>query len=279
MKIRTDFVSNSSSSSFIVINRSGHKDKYEGPEKLVLPQGDPDGDYEEPGCCWFGWQTQKYFDMMSKLNWCALMCQEQLYYELKGGKEAKETGYSFSEMEAMLKRVCKKELGCEVEIKHKDDLLELDGPADSDDNGYIDHQSGLYERLENARMFKSDQMLADFITNSDSYIDNSNDNDGRQWKFENDEYDLARGGYYMRPKDYSGLTENQVSAADEKKLAEKYGEGSRELRLMRKKLQNLGFEVDGARTELRLLEDQYKELQKQVEDQEKKEGLFRYDYE
>ena len=128
-------------------------------------------------------------------------------------------------------------------------------------------------------MFKSDEMLADFITNSDSYIDNSNDNDGRQWKFENDEYDLERGGYYMRPKDYSGLTENRVSAADEKRLAEKHGEGSRELRLMRKRLQNLGFEVDGARTELSLLEDQYKELQKQVEDQEKKEGLFKYDYE
>lgn len=279
MKIRTDFVSNSSSSSFIVINRSGRKDKYDGPEKLVLPHGDPDSDYEEPGCCWFGWQTHKYFDMMSKLNWCALMCQEQLYYELKGSKEAKETGYSFSEMEAMLKRVCKKELGCEVEIKHKDDLLELDGPSDSDDNGYIDHQSGLYETPENARMFKSDQALADFITNSDSYIDNSNDNDGRQWKFENDEYDLERGGYYMRPKDYSGLTENQVDAAEEKELAEKHGKGSRELRLMRKKLQSLGFEVDGARAELRLLEDQYKELQKQVEDQEKKEGLFRYDYE
>lgn len=279
MKIRTDFVSNSSSSSFIVINRSGRKDKYDGPEKLVLPHGDPDSNYEDPGCCWFGWQTHKYFDMMSKLNWCALMCQEQLYYELKGSKEAKETGYSFSEMEAMLKRVCKKELGCEVEIKHKDDLLELDGPADSDDNGYIDHQSGLYETPENARMFKSDQALADFITNSDSYIDNSNDNDGRQWKFENDEYDLERGGYYMRPKDYSGLTENQVDAAEEKELAEKHGKGSHELRLMRKKLQSLGFEVDGARTELRLLEDQYKELQKQVEDQEKKEGLFRYDYE
>ena len=48
---------------------------------------------------------------------------------------------------------------------------------------------------------------------------------------------------------------------------------------MRKRLQNLGFEVDGARTELSLLEDQYKELQKRVEDQEKKEGLFKYDYE
>lgn len=278
MKIRTDFVSNSSSSSFIVINRSGRRDKYEGPKKLLLPYGDPNADCEEPGCCWFGWQTHKYFDMMSKLNWCALLCQEQLYYELKGDERAKETGFRFADMEERLKRVCKKELGCDVEIAHTKDLLDIQDAFGSDDNGYIDHSSGMWEAPENARMFKSDELLADFITNSDSYIDNSNDNQGRQWMYENDEYDLEKGGHYMRPKDYSGLTENKVGLAVEKKLA-KDGNGSRELRLMRKKLENLGLEVEAARTDYRLLQDQYEDMKRLVEGQEKKEGVFRYDYE
>lgn len=70
MKTRLDFVSNSSSSSFIVINDTG---KYAsnadmaGMSELSLPS-DAGG-----GCTEFGWQLQKYYDVFSKLNWAALV--------------------------------------------------------------------------------------------------------------------------------------------------------------------------------------------------------------
>ena len=47
-------------------------------------------------------------------------------------------------------------------------------------------------------MFQSEKMLYDFLFNSGSYIDNSNDNGGR----DDDEYDWKLRRYSSQPEDY-----------------------------------------------------------------------------
>ena len=69
------------------------------------------------------------------------------------------------------------------------------------DSGYIDHQSNIGEEPDNARMFETEKTLRDFLLNEGSYIDNSNDNGGR----DDDEYDWNANRYSSQPSDYYGV--------------------------------------------------------------------------
>ena len=192
MKDRNDFVSNSSSSSFIVITDSG---AFDAPrsfcgEKVTLPNA-------EFGQTEFGWQTERYGDFWSKLNWCAIVISDKRGMEEGDGPEDElservlEPWYRADEMERNLKEVCA-ELGYDVSVRRKgEDECEWD-------YGYIDHQSAIFEDPDNARMFKTKKALRDFLTNSGSYIDNSNDNGGR----DDDEWDDVAGRYSSQPEDY-----------------------------------------------------------------------------
>ena len=191
MKTRIDFVSNSSSSSFIVITDSGgfSAPRSDWAEYVSLPDA-------ERGQTEFGWQTEKYRDFWSKLNWCAIAVSDKREMEqdetpderLKA--EVEKPWFRAATMEKRLTDACEK-LGYRVEVREI-------GDADSWEYGYVDHQSAIYEEPVNARMFETDKTLWDFLTNDGSYIDNSNDNGGR----DDDEYDYDKRRYSSQPDDY-----------------------------------------------------------------------------
>lgn len=182
MKVRSDFVSNSSSSSFVVIRDCGRwictaedagLSEWAGKE-LVLPN-------RAIGLSEFGWEIRIYDGIGEKLNWCALCLIEiaTLENEIKH-RDAEEwirknphAGKSSKYLE-MLKRLCNKTYGIDVRLP----TLE-DEKSDDADRGYIDHQSGPMENPDAASMFASYEALERFVCNTASHIDGGNDNEER----------------------------------------------------------------------------------------------------
>lgn len=176
MKIRNDYVSNSSSSSFIVIEGEPEKvnvPSYSDWDPLILPT--------DEGCYKFGWQIEDYNDFWSKLNWCAIMIGEILAAKKDGYFEDKENDNDWmkarnAELRKMfdkvdgyvklLKDVCRKEFNIEFEIEFDEDRL----------YAYIDHQSGPFEDSSNLEMFDSYDDLYTFLASPNSYIHCDNDN-------------------------------------------------------------------------------------------------------
>jgi len=157
MKTRLGFVSNSSSTSFIIIGSSA-SDQLINMIKMTIENNtiviDNKGELE------FGWDDVKYTTFWDRLNFTMIQIMYQKQYEN-------------SEKYKMLKNVLKAALDVDV-IENKLSLEYICGKNEF--HAYIDHQSSIVEGA-NIEMFESELELRLFLFSEDSYIQGGNDND------------------------------------------------------------------------------------------------------
>jgi len=146
MKIRSGFVANSSSSSFIVIGNVIHSYNLEN-EKYSIGQF---------GKTEFGWEDETTGSVDGKINFAAM---QAMYVKNEVWME-------------MLTNVIKEQFGCST----VENLISFEYPVpDGKVEGYIDHQSSSCEG-ENTEIFESEEKLKLFLFSPDSFIQGGNDN-------------------------------------------------------------------------------------------------------
>jgi len=155
-KYRSGFVSNSSSSSFIVINSN--------PSKYSLKKSFTGQTFYingEDGETEFGWGPETISDTYSRINFAAI---QALYAENE-----------HPEFKKMLERVIRKHTGAKGVAWRISIEWSRTPEKGVKYNCYIDHQSA-YTEGSNIGMFESEQTLKNFLFGEGSYIELDNDN-------------------------------------------------------------------------------------------------------
>ena len=161
MKKRHGFVSNSSSSSFLVIDKSGAMD--DSLEGIV-------GEYSfgDKGVTEFGWGPETLTDIFSRINFAYL---QATYFD---ESNAEKFILDKNSMLLMLEEV----IMSNSKITDINWLLSSDydvGKSEGKVWGYIDHQSSACDGA-NMEIFDNEKILKDFIFGKNYIIEVQNDN-------------------------------------------------------------------------------------------------------
>ena len=146
MKVRKGFVSNSSSSSFVIISSNNLYDYRVYGDYIIGDDGE----------CEFGWDVETYSDIPSKINFAYM---QAMYVK-------------HNEWLNMLTCAIVNHTGCDNVRSN----LTIDWKDKEKRQGYIDHQSASTEG-ENTEIFESIETLTNFLFSPHSYIETGNDND------------------------------------------------------------------------------------------------------
>jgi hypothetical protein len=179
MKTRSGFVSNSSSSSFIVIDESSDYESIPYWAKVDTLVVDINFGYTD-----FGWGPERVDSIDDRIMFAYIQilysqkCQndENLYDDARNGLKLLAPRNTWRDM---LDEVIREFTGIK-EIVWKDTISPSvkkgEGYYDYRETAYIDHQSAFPETTENCRMFKDKETLKRFIFGRGSFVYLDNDN-------------------------------------------------------------------------------------------------------